>query len=40
LHHRRRRTGLRSALLEGLGIVRDPYERRWIYGLLTAGIAG
>ena len=40
LHHRRRRTGLRSALSEAIGIVRDPYERRWIYGLLTAGAAG
>ena len=40
LHHRRRHAGVRSALLEALAIVRDPYERRWICGLLTAGVAG
>jgi hypothetical protein len=40
LHHRRGRVGLRSALGEALQIIRDPYERRWIYGLLTGGSVG
>ena len=40
LHHRRRRAGVRSALAEAVGLVRDPYERRWMYGLLTGGAAG
>ena len=40
LYHRWRHAGIRSALAEAVGLLSDPYERRWMYGLLTGGAAG
>lgn len=40
LYHQRRRAGLRAALADAFDIVRDPYEQRWIRGLLSGGTAG
>jgi poly-gamma-glutamate synthesis protein (capsule biosynthesis protein) len=40
LHHRGREMGLASAFTEAAAIMRDPYERRWMRGLLTGGAAG
>jgi poly-gamma-glutamate synthesis protein (capsule biosynthesis protein) len=37
LHHHRRRAGLRRMLAEAFRIACDPYERRWIQGLLSGG---
>jgi hypothetical protein len=37
LHHHRRRAGLKHTLAEALRIACDPYERRWIQGLLSGG---
>jgi len=40
LQHCRSRAGVRSALAEAVDLARNPYERRWMYGLLTGGTAG
>ena len=40
LAHVCQRNGLAEMLREGIKLARSPYERRWIYGLLTGGVSG
>jgi hypothetical protein len=40
LHHTHKRAGVSTTFRQALETLRNPYERRWIYGLLTGGLAG
>lgn len=40
LSHARQKRGLISAMHEGIRLLANPYERRWMYGLLSGGHLG
>ncbi|MDP1652029.1 MAG: CapA family protein [Rhodocyclaceae bacterium] len=40
LAHCRRKSGTLAMLKAVIELLRDPYERRWMYGVLTAGFMG